>query len=102
VRLSSRIDSNQNEIVGILRQMGVSVAVTSMVGHGFPDLVAALQNVTVLIECKNGKKPLSQQKLTKDQEKFHDEWRGHIHIVRSVEDAISLVNRMRMVAAKGL
>lgn len=67
-----RTDANQREIVEALRARGVSVAITSNVGNGFPDLVCAWQGRTVLIECKRSEK----EKLTPDQVRFFQAWRG--------------------------
>lgn len=81
----SRSDGNQAAIVSALRKIGVSVAVTSQVGGGFPDLVCSTALVTTLLEVK-----IPGEGLTDDQLVFHATWKGPIHIVRSVDDALSL------------
>lgn len=91
-----RVDANQKEIVKVVRDMGVSVQVLSQVGHGCPDTLWGINGCNLLVEIKDGKKPLSDQKLTKDEQDFFDKWKGNVSIVRSVEDAIALVNRVRL------
>ena len=39
MRQDARKDANQTQIVDALRGVGATVAITSMLGHGFPDLV---------------------------------------------------------------
>ncbi len=92
---AKRIDQNQNQLVKIARSMGVSVAITSGIGHGFPDSVWGFSNgQNVLVEIKDGSKPPSQRKLTKDEQKFHDNWKGHITVITNVEDALKLIERI--------
>lgn len=82
----AKIDTNQPEIVEALRAVGVSVQSTATIGKGFPDLVAAKGQNTWIIEVKQ-----PDGKLTSDQIKFIEEWRGVVHIVRSVDDALRVV-----------
>ena len=88
-----RIDSNQNAIVKRFRALGCVVAVTSSIGNGFPDLVVRHNWSTkvLLIEIKDGSKSKSRQKLTPDEEKFHMDWSGCVHIIRSEQDADRLI-----------
>ena len=81
------MDKNQAEIVKALRDIGVSVAITSNVGNGFPDLVCAARhaNRNVLIEVK-----AEGECLTPEQVRFHASWRGPIFIVHSVAEALEL------------
>lgn len=98
---AKKIDANQNEIVEVLRKAGLSVAITSMVGNGFPDLVvsgAAWHErtgkywKTILVEIKDGDKPPSARKLTPDEKKFHDMWRGYIVIAERATDVLNYFN----------
>lgn len=86
-----RTDANQQEIINALRAIGCSVFDASQFGAGFTDLVVGRVGVNWLMEVKDGSKPLSAQALTKDQKKFHDEWRGQKAVVRSAEEAIAIV-----------
>lgn len=91
MRTAARIDANQTEIVNALRKIGCSVQHLHAVGAGCPDLLIGHRGRNTLLECKDGKKPPSACKLTKDQTKWHIEWRGLVHIVYSVNDAIRVV-----------
>jgi Holliday junction resolvase len=88
-----RTDRNQAEIVKALRQIGCTVTPTHMVGDGFPDLVVGRNGVNHLLEVKDGAKPPSGRQLTTDEKKFHIEWRGVVHIVYSIDDALQVVQR---------
>lgn len=83
-----KIDANQKDIVNELRARGYSVAITSSLGKGFPDLVIA-KGKTVLVELKDGKKPPSQRKLTPDEKEFIDRWKGEIIVANSIEDILT-------------
>ncbi len=86
MRLAAKVDSNQAEIVKALRECGISVHSTASIGKGFPDLIAAKGDKAWLIEVKGPK-----GKLTPDQETFISEWRGVVHIARTVDDALRIV-----------
>lgn len=88
MRKHGRTDANQKAIVDTLRACGVSVADTSALGDGFPDLVCGRHGVNYMLEIKDGDKSPSRRKLTADEELFHTEWRGTIFIVQSVQDAL--------------
>jgi len=44
-----------------------------------------------VLEVKDGNKPPSERKLTPDQVKWHESWRGQKAIVMSVEESLSVV-----------
>ena len=94
---AAKVDANQAIITQALRQMGATVTPTHTVGNGFPDLAVGFQGVTLLVEIKDGSKPPSKRKLTPDEQEWHDNWRGQVAIVESVEDAIELLNRVTEV-----
>lgn len=87
--MAKRVDKTQSPIVDALREIGASVAITSMVGHGFVDAVVGFRGVNFLFEIKTPS-PIGW-KLTPAQKKFHAGWNGTIHIVDSVELAIAIV-----------
>lgn len=91
MRRDARTDDNQNETVQALRAVGASVAITSMIGSGFPDIVAGYRGVNYLIEIKDGSKPPSKRRLTPDEQKFHDLWRGAVIVVNDVNEALKAV-----------
>ena len=71
------------------------MADTSGAGGGFPDLVVALDGVTVLVEVKDGTKPPSRRRRTRAQMEFARGWKGWLEVVKSVPEAHALVDRMR-------
>jgi len=81
----SQRDKNHTEIKKEFERLGWSVAETHSVKR-FVDLVVGKYNITLLVEVKQEGK-----KLTKDQEQWHDAWRGTAPVVmRSVEDVQEL------------
>lgn len=94
MRRAAKIDANQPAIVKALRAIGCDVMVLSAVGDGCPDLLVTapiFPRRTMLIEIKDGAKPPSERGLTMDQVEFHREWRGEIHVVKSVDEATAVV-----------
>jgi len=100
MRKRGRVDENQTKVVEHLRRAGLSVAVTSSIGNGFPDLVVAgwgnvaftgkryCTNKTVLVELKNPDVPKSGQRLTEDEIKFMDTWKGEYIKATSAEEIL--------------
>lgn len=84
--MPKRTDSNQSGIVAGLRQFGASVVDLHMVGHGCPDLGVSYRGKTYLFEVKS-----ETGRLTPDEQKFHDEWRGIIYTVRTIEQALQIL-----------
>ncbi len=91
-----RIDKNQPEIVKAFRQLGCQVAITSNVGHGFPDLIVGRPwlHKMLMVEIKDGSKPRSARKLTQDEETFRDAWSGSYAVVESIPDVVRVVRMM--------
>jgi len=83
----ARVDENQKQIVRFLRDKGVSVSVTSALGRGFPDLVCGYKGKNILLELKDGNKPLSAQVLTPEQRIWHHDWKGQVAVVNTPEAA---------------
>jgi Holliday junction resolvase len=79
-------DENELEIVNALRSAGASVAHLS--SKGIPDLLVSFRNKLFLMEVK-----MLGKKLTPEQVKFHENWKGEIHIVRTVDEAIEILNK---------
>jgi hypothetical protein len=88
---AKKVDLNQMEIVATLRKIGATVQSLATVGNGCPDLLVGFQGINYLMEVKDGDKVPSAQKLTPDQVKWHIEWCGEVHIVRSVDDAFQIL-----------
>jgi hypothetical protein len=88
---AAKVDDNQKEIVKALRTLGCSVQHLHSVGAGCPDLLVGYKGFNILLELKDGNKSPSQQKLTPDQVIWHRDWRGHVNVVNSSEQAIIAV-----------
>ena len=84
--VAKRTDGNQTEIVEGLRKLGYSVAITSDLGDGFPDLVVAIDFKTMLVEVKDPNQPPSKRKLTPAQIKFHAGWNDIVIVAETIED----------------
>ncbi len=82
MRQAGNIDSVQPAIVKALRKIGATVAITSSVGAGFPDLVVGYKGKTYLLEVKTG-----NDQLNTAQRNWHEVWGGHIAVVRTPEQA---------------
>lgn len=92
MRRAAKIDANHHEIVDALRAVGASVQSLAAVGCGVPDLLVGYQGQTRLMEVKDGSKPPSARKLTKDQQDWHRDWRGaDVYIVTCVDDALKAI-----------
>lgn len=89
--MPKRVDDNQPAIVSALRQVGATVQVLSMVGCGCPDIAVGYRGQNFFFEIKDGVKPASKRKLTGDEQIWHDNWRGHVAIVESVDDALQQI-----------
>ena len=93
MRRKARVDANQSSIVEALRGIGASVAVTSAVGKGFPDLVCGYRGRNHLFEVKNPGVPKADQQLTAEQVEFKAAWRGHWAVIRDAGEAIEVMTR---------
>lgn len=98
MRRAARVDENQNSIVKALRAHGCDVLSLAAVGNGCPDLLVSRPyspHHYFLLEVKDGAKPPSARELTPAQVKFHRDWKGPIHVVTSVEEALNAVGIVR-------
>ncbi len=91
-----RVDSNQKQIVQSLRKLGFSVAITSMVGKGFPDIVVGRHGVNYLFELKDGNKPASCQKLTLWEADFFATWKGKVEVATCLDDILKSFNAHKL------
>ncbi|HWT00202.1 MAG TPA: hypothetical protein VN256_08140 [Pyrinomonadaceae bacterium] len=100
MRRDGRVDANQPEIVSALVDGYFSVAYTTAIGGGFPDLV-----VGGSMPCPNCSKKFRQNKLvevktltgtlTKEQQLFHPCWAGQLSIARTIDDALKIVGLIK-------
>lgn len=88
----ARVDENQSDIVQGLMYMGATVQLLHAVGQGCPDLLVGFKGRNYLLEVKNPDKDPNQQKLTKDQERWHALWSGQKAVVRTLDEAIIAIN----------
>lgn len=87
-RYAKRRDANEPEIVAALERIGCTVVRLDEV-----DILAGRNGRNVLIECKDGNKPPSARKLTPNQVKLRDHWRGQYDVATTAEEAIAIVTR---------
>jgi hypothetical protein len=101
MRRAARTDGNHTAVVKALRAAGCSVTSTAGVGGGFPDLAVGLLaggdcgRRTLLLEVKDGTLSPSARKLSPDEIEWHANWRGEVHVIESVEQALALVGAIR-------
>lgn len=96
MRRAAKVDANQEAIVRSLRQIpGVSVRVLSQVGDGFPDLCLGYRGENFLIELKDGEKTASRKKLTPEEEKFFESWRGQVAKCETLEEILTIINKRK-------
>lgn len=95
---AARVDKNQHEIVDYAQARGATVWSAAAVGKGFPDLVVGYRGFTLLWEVKDGSKSPSARKLRPLQQRFFDEWRGHVQKIESVQDAEHSLNWFDLVS----
>ena len=91
-----RTDANHKQIVAAFRKMGCTVLDLSRVGQGCPDILVGKHGVNVLVEIKDGDKPPSARRLTDDESKFHESWKGRVVTVFDVEDSMVVNSTMRL------
>lgn len=82
-----RPDGNQAGLVDLAERLGASVAITSQVGDGFPDLVIGFQGRNYLVEVK-----VPGGKLRPKQTDFIRTWRGHpVAVIDNGDDLVRLL-----------
>lgn len=93
MRRAAKVDSNQAEIVGALRQIGCSVQPMHMIGQGCPDILIGYRGSCLTAEIKDGSLRPSARRLTPMEKEWHESWRGHVSIINSVDEAIDMIAR---------
>ena len=99
MRRVGRTDDNHTDIKRALHRAYCTVADTSRLGGGFPDLVVWSPHTkrNHLLEIKDGSKSPSRRKLTPMEDTFHMRWPGDCHVVSTEAEALKAVG----VADKG-
>ena len=91
--IAKKVDDNQKLITQQLRKIGCAVAITSMIGKGFPDLLIGFRNKNFLFELKDGNKTASRKKLTAMEQKFFDTWAGQVNVVESFDEILKIIQQ---------
>lgn len=90
---AKHIDANQPTIVLMLRKVpGVSVAITSDLGDGFPDIVVGYRGRNFMFEIKDPEQDLNKRKLNTKQLMFHKAWDGQIDKVETFTSILKIIN----------
>lgn len=90
MRRAAKTDENHNLIVEAARATGASVAHTYQLGSGFPDVAVGVDGLTLLWEIKT-----EGGQLTGREAEWHATWRGHVSVIRTPEEAIAEIQRVR-------
>lgn len=94
MRRAARVDANQAQIVSALEAAGAVVQSLAAIGQGVPDLLVAFRGNLFLLECKDGSKVPSKQRLTDKQVKWHQAWGALVEVVNSPESALRAIGAM--------
>lgn len=94
-RYARRKDRNHPAIVGAFVGMGCTVEVHEPSTTGAPDLIVGVAGINLLIEVKPDVKAKDKRELRDTQREWHEGWRGQVAVVRTVDDVVTLVNRVR-------
>ena len=95
MRRKPKLDSNHNEIVNALRTAGCSVQSLAGVGDGCPDLLIGCRGHNILAEVKDGAKPPSARRLTRDEVIWIAAWKGErVLLLQTLQDVVELVAAM--------
>lgn len=89
--MAKRVDGNQREIVLALRERGFSVECIHEIGKGAPDLIVGYAGRNYLLELKDPNKPPSARRLTDDEKKWHEGWKGQVAVVETITDVIDII-----------
>ena len=81
-----KVDRNQKAITEALRDLGISVSITSDVAKGFPDIIVGFRGENYLIELKSGK-----GKQEDSQIKFESLWTGQYSVCRTLDEVLEAI-----------
>ena len=92
---AARTDANQTAIVETLRSYpGVTVAITSACGNGFPDIAVGYDWWSFLFEIKDTGK---RRKLTDAEILFRRTWTGHYDVIESADEVLEIIGYDNML-----
>lgn len=90
---SGRVDANQPQIVKDLRASGYSVVSLARVGGGCGDILVGYRDHNLMFEVKDPSQPPSKRRLTDEEMQFHNDWKGQIDVIETIEQAFELIRR---------
>lgn len=79
-----RRDANHSEIIEVFKRYGAVVHDMADVGGGFPDLIVNFGEHTYFVEVKDGAKPISGRRLTKQQRALFANFGAPVYVVFDV------------------
>ena len=94
-RYGRRVDDNHRALVNALKAFGCTVEPHNGT-TGSPDLIVGCFGVMELVEVKPATNVKARGQLRESQVEWHARWKGPTPIViRTLDDALALVSRMR-------
>jgi len=89
--MAKRVDNNHGSIIDGLRAVGATVQSLAALGKGAPDIVCGFRSQNFLFEIKNGSQPPSKRRLTVAEEVWHQQWKGQVSVIESLDDALRTI-----------
>jgi hypothetical protein len=103
MRRAAHVDSNQAEIVEVLRYVGATVAHLHTVGGGVPDLVVGYKGRNYLLEVKPGDAKDKRRRALNDNERtWHSQWGGQAAVVLDPLHALGVIGAPCVCGAPSL
>ena len=81
MRQIAKVDRNQAQIVGELRDLDFSVLIMSQLGNGAPDILVGKYGISLPVEIK-----YPGEKMTPAEEKWFGNWHGSGIIAETTEE----------------
>ena len=91
MRRAAKVDDNHLSICNALKAIGFSVLSLAVIGRGCPDIVVGAYGKNFLFEIKDGSKPECKRKLTDDEVRWHQAWKGQVHVIMTFEEAVAII-----------
>lgn len=104
VRTAARTDANHYTIIKAFEQMGCTVKDVHQLALGF-DLLVGYGGLTMPVEVKDGDKPLSARKMTKNERDQWNNWTGGARLVENLDDVqktVAVLRHWHKVLCEGL
>lgn len=91
MRRAAKVDLNHAEVQAGLESIGASFLSLAPLGKGAPDALVAWNRRLYLLEIKNPDQDSAHRKLTKMEAEFHERWKGPIHVVHNLREALQAI-----------